>query len=227
MIDDWISSEHTGLEERNYYRQVFANGDHLPLRIPNVLRSDKVDILNDFFEHDAIWAESDLALRGKGFVSRQEWEEASESERLSAIKSLDSEQIENFGPSRDIFFEFINAIKFDRSIYDWFVDVSGLPLVPVPSISAKAMGANDFLGPHNDRTENRRLAYIFYFSRDWQAKFGGSLEFRSGEKTSSLACEHNSLVIFDVLADQIHWISPVHEIAKSRLRYTVGGWFDA
>ncbi|WP_354696197.1 2OG-Fe(II) oxygenase [Elongatibacter sediminis] len=85
--------------------------------------------------------------------------------------------------------------------------------------------AGHFLRRHNDENdENDRLcAYVINLTRDWQADWGGLLQFLDGEGevTRTLMPRYNSLALFRVPAD--HCVSLVAPFATGA-RYAITGW---
>jgi len=82
----------------------------------------------------------------------------------------------------------------------------------------------DYLLPHDDRLEGRKIAYIINFS-DLSAKDGGKLQlFKNKKVVKSIVPKFNSFVIFEVSKDSLH---QVEEIKSNKNRITLAGWFHA
>ena len=85
-----------------------------------------------------------------------------------------------------------------------------------------------FLRRHNDFNESdqRLYAYVVNLSRDWQADWGGQLQFldADGGVLESFLPRWNSLSLFKVPAD--HLVTPVAPWAEQD-RYSITGWFQA
>ena len=83
-----------------------------------------------------------------------------------------------------------------------------------------------FLKEHADTSpfEERRMAYVFYFTRDWHADFGGLTYFLDDQKqvTDSFIPDYNSLTLFQVPV--AHCVSQVASFAP-RSRHSITGWF--
>lgn len=83
-----------------------------------------------------------------------------------------------------------------------------------------------FLRQHPDTSpfEQRRLAYVFYFTRDWDADFGGLTCFfdEAGEISDAFVPEYNSLTLFSVPV--MHCVTQVASFAP-RPRLSITGWF--
>ena len=85
-----------------------------------------------------------------------------------------------------------------------------------------------FLKQHSDEApeENRRLAHVFGFTREWQAHWGGMLHLLddAGKVTDSLLPRFNTLTLFGVPKE--HFVSQVANFAPAS-RYSITGWFTA
>jgi len=86
--------------------------------------------------------------------------------------------------------------------------------------------AGHFLRRHNDMNEDdgRLCAYVINLSRDWQADWGGLLQFldQRGEVSRTLMPRFNTISLFRVPIE--HCVSPVAAFA-SGARYAITGWF--
>ena len=83
-----------------------------------------------------------------------------------------------------------------------------------------------FLKMHNDKSgeEDRAFAYVINLSRDWQADWGGLLQFLDDRQnvTETFTPHWNSLSLFRV--PQMHQVSLVAPWARED-RYSITGWF--
>lgn len=66
----------------------------------------------------------------------------------------------------------------------------------------------------------RKVALIYYLTKDWSADFGGCLVDNMEDGPKAIVPEFNSLVAF--LVPREHWVSEMQE--GSPLRYTLFGW---
>jgi len=83
-----------------------------------------------------------------------------------------------------------------------------------------------FLKMHNDKSgeEDRAFAYVINLSHDWQADWGGLLQFldESQDVAETFTPHWNSLSLFRV--PQMHQVSLLAPWAKEN-RYSITGWF--
>ncbi len=89
---------------------------------------------------------------------------------------------------------------------------------------------SDFLLPHDDRLEGRKIAYILNLSRNFSAKDGGQLDFFAVDRETgyptrvvkSVVPSFNTLTIFKVSKTSFH---QVREVLSRKTRLSIGGWF--
>ena len=80
---------------------------------------------------------------------------------------------------------------------------------------------------HDDRVEDRKIAFILYLSETFTKKDGGALALYSNKgkhpckKISSYSPIENSLFIFQV--SKISW-HEVEEVLSNKKRHAIGGW---
>ena len=84
---------------------------------------------------------------------------------------------------------------------------------------------SDYLLPHDDRLEKRKIAFVFNLSKDFKKCDGGSLDFFKKNKiVKSIIPYFNTLVIFKVVAGKtFHQVS---EIRCNKNRISIAGWFN-
>lgn len=103
--------------------------------------------------------------------------------------------------------------------------ITGFPQIRRADAQATRYVAGHFLRRHNDDIEERdRLcAYVINLTRDWQADWGGLLQFldEEGEVTRTLMPRYNTISLFRVPAQ--HCVSPVAAFATGA-RYAITGW---
>lgn len=123
------------------------------------------------------------------------------------------------------FFEFMNS----PPVIDFARRVTGCEDIAKADAQATRYLPGHFLRKHNDfgqvtATDTRRAAYVFNLSHDWQADWGGLLQFLDEEDNivESWVPRYNSLSLFRVPA--WHAVSCVAPYA-TQPRLAVTGWF--
>ena len=104
--------------------------------------------------------------------------------------------------------------------------LTGDPAIRMVSAIAARYRPGHFLKMHNDKSgeEDRAFAYVINLSHDWQADWGGLLQFPDeGQDVVETFTPHwNSLSLFRV--PQMHQVSLLAPWAKEN-RYSITGWF--
>jgi SM-20-related protein len=122
----------------------------------------------------------------------------------------------------NVVLEFLNSpdfLAFARIL-------TGLSAIRRVSAQATQYSPGHFLKRHNDLDgdRDRLVAYVFNLTRDWQADWGGLLEFYDdqGSVIESFVPRYNSLSLFHV--PQMHAVSLVAPWAMTP-RLSITGWF--
>ncbi|XP_018905321.1 prolyl 3-hydroxylase OGFOD1 [Bemisia tabaci] len=107
-----------------------------------------------------------------------------------------------------------------------------IKLKPTISITASKYLDGDYLLCHDDKCEDRAIAFIWYLSEKWRPLWGGSLDLFNqdddGQPNSivrKIFPEFNSFVCFQVGNYTYHQVSEV--VSKDAVRLTINGWFHA
>ncbi|MEJ2534884.1 MAG: 2OG-Fe(II) oxygenase family protein [Gammaproteobacteria bacterium] len=111
-------------------------------------------------------------------------------------------------------------------LFEFIADISGDTQFNRVDCHACRYGPGHFLKEHADISpfEQRRMAYVFYFTRDWHADFGGITCFLDdqGRIEDALLPGYNSLTLFRVPV--AHNVTQVAAFAP-RPRHSITGWF--
>lgn len=125
-------------------------------------------------------------------------------------------------PALDCFLDYLNSdemLSFVRT-------VTGRRDIIKGDAQATRYGPGHFLKCHNDDVESeyRAAAYVFNFTRRWDADWGGYLQFydENGDIEQAFLPRFNTLNIFTV--PQRHSVSYVPAYAGGA-RYAITGWF--
>jgi len=96
-------------------------------------------------------------------------------------------------------------------------------------MSGSRYDSTDFLLPHDDHLDNRKVAYILYLSKDFTKKDGGAFNLYNSSKNTpttlakSIPPQFNSLLLFEVSKKSFHEVS---ENLSKKSRYALGGWLS-
>jgi hypothetical protein len=84
----------------------------------------------------------------------------------------------------------------------------------------------DHLDAHSDSFAGRSIAFVFGFTKGWEARHGGLLVMKEQREHRVFVPSYNRLLMFAVTGDaREHWVSDVTPDAGDRKRLSVSGWF--
>jgi Rps23 Pro-64 3,4-dihydroxylase Tpa1-like proline 4-hydroxylase len=90
-------------------------------------------------------------------------------------------------------------------------------------MSAFIYDDTDYLLPHDDRLEGRKIAYVVQVGDNFAKEDGGALQLLEGKKVvKSISPSYNAFTIFKVSSKSWH---QVQEVLSSKKRVSFAGWF--
>ncbi|WP_116808331.1 2OG-Fe(II) oxygenase [Steroidobacter cummioxidans] len=121
--------------------------------------------------------------------------------------------------------EFLNSQEF----LQFARDATGLQDIAFADSQATRYLPGHFLTEHDDAIAGKRrlAAYVFGFTPQWRADWGGTLQFidRDGHVAEGYVPKFNVLNLFRV--PQKHSVSYVTPAAAGQARYSITGWLRA
>jgi hypothetical protein len=118
--------------------------------------------------------------------------------------------------------DFLNSTPF----LEFARELTGDGRIRMVSAIAARYRPGHFLKMHDDKSgeEDRAFAYVINLSHDWQADWGGLLQFLDGSQNvvETFTPHWNSLSLFRV--PQMHQVSLLAPWAREN-RYSITGWF--
>jgi Rps23 Pro-64 3,4-dihydroxylase Tpa1-like proline 4-hydroxylase len=123
----------------------------------------------------------------------------------------------------------IAYVRFRAALEDprflgYFAALTSIELASI-HIHVHSSRHGDFIRPHDDEMNGRRLAFVLYLSPEWSTELGGALQVVDASGAAvEVEAEFNTLVVFDLRDHQHHSISPIVAAAGSRRRVSIGGW---
>jgi hypothetical protein len=226
-LSTWVQSRHLGEAALGECRQEFASHPSRLLVVKDFLNEEVARELSRFLGAEATFEVVHGLYSSKdNETSEDVWRGADEADRFFRFARLTGVS-PAFRLSRGVhaFLRF-RAALLDPRFGALFEALSGLSLA-FPSLNVHAMRTGDFLKIHDDRVEQRRLAFVFYLAPGWCPAWGGALHMvdRRGGVTT-VEAQYKSGVLFDVAAGTRHFIGPITEAAGERVRLTISGWLD-
>lgn len=199
------------------------------LQIDDFLKPEIVNSCSHFLLEEAAY-ENVYGLYGKEShsVSREYWLEAPDNERFFHYQMLDKTNNPKLTNRHVLAFlklrHFLSSIEFQVYIEQ----LVQLPLGTVTPVNIHRMQTKQFLRRHDDRQNNRRLAFILYLAPSWHRDNGGLFHFLGlNDEQIIIEPTYNRLLIFDVSHHRHHFISEIKasEAAPAPVRLSINGWF--
>jgi prolyl 3-hydroxylase /prolyl 3,4-dihydroxylase len=116
----------------------------------------------------------------------------------------------------------------DEEFSDFMRKLTGIPVKPgAIDLSGTLYEDTDYLLCHDDRVEDRKIAYILYLCEDFSTKDGGSFNLignnwkKPADVAKRISPKFNRLMLFEVSDISFH---EVEEVIGKKKRYAIGGW---
>ncbi len=152
---------------------------------------------------------------------KQEWQEK-ESDLFQFQQTFDLKTTEHAALQE--FYAFFSSKEFIQ----WIAALTKTKLKQSIDMSGFIYNATDYLLPHDDQLEERKIAYVLNLSSEFSKKDGGELEFFNTQKkhpsqsVKRIQPLFNTLVLFEVSPKSFH---QVLEVTTDKQRVSIGGWF--
>ncbi len=122
------------------------------------------------------------------------------------------------------FYDFFSS----REFITFISHLTHAKLARTIDMSGFIYSSTDYLLPHDDRLEGRKIAYVLNLSKNFTKKDGGGLELFQAKSNMPIKMvkrimpSFNTLVLFNVNARSFHQVC---EILTGKKRISIGGWF--
>lgn len=146
--------------------------------------------------------------------------------------SIDLYQFEQSSDLADVMSKHLKSLfaTFQTDLSTWMKRNTRIELNKKISISSACYSDTDYLLCHDDNMGDRRIAFILYLSKNWEASDGGALELFDTDESGwprnvvkSLLPEYNSLIFFEVTENSYHQVAEV--VSPDKSRWSISGWF--
>lgn len=201
MLSNYIAQSYLQKNITKTLRRTFQKNKPFPyIILPNFFQPQKIDEIAHAL-HDEPFTYHDTDLY-----------------RFSQTQSL----LHSLNPTLSHFTHFLNSLAFKE-----YITALTSIKVPPPIDCAGFRYANcDYLLPHDDSLETRKIAYALYLTKGFKKSDGGSLDFFHANKiVRSIPPRYNTLVLFKVRPGKT--FHQVREILSTKQRYSIAGWFNA
>lgn len=202
-LSNWLNPQHIQKKTIQDYKKRFLNNSPFPhLEIHDFLKEEKIlSLIKALEKEEFLEKESDLFK----FMQTHDF---------ATTDNLVLQELRSFLSSK----EFLSFMK----------DITELPLKEESiDLSSSLYQNTDYLLPHDDRLEGRKIAFMLYLST-LNEKDGGKLIFYKTkgsiprEEEKAIIPKRNTFVFFKVSEKSFH---EVEEVITNTQRITIGGWF--
>ena len=231
-FSQYINQHYLLPEEVSRTAENFIRSDISLLRLPNFLVSKFALSCSRFLSCDTTYTNTyGIFSKQPPTVNEATWLASTEEERFFFYQILNGTKSEAISLNA---MNFLKLRKLLRSEFfrSYIASLTELNLVSTSAMLVHRMHKGHYLKRHNDRSHNRKLAFILYMSPDWLPECGGELKIvdNQGFETSVQPC-YNSLVLFDVSKHQYHYVSEVLDSSEQMPnhrngRISINGWFS-
>jgi Rps23 Pro-64 3,4-dihydroxylase Tpa1-like proline 4-hydroxylase len=221
----WVQPHHLDDRQIEAHRREFASHPARLLIASSFLRPGIADAVRGFLECEARYRQVyGLVSRGSREASERDWLAADPSDRFARFHVLESAKPEFRMSEHLMAYLKLRRAWVDARMASLFKAMCGVPLGRITSY-VHAMTVGDYLSPHGDVVENRRLAYVLFLTGNWNPARGGVLTILDhDDRAWRIEPEYNTLVVFDVTAHAQHAVSEISAGEGQPMRITWGGW---
>ena len=192
----------------SYINNKYINNINLEF---NRNKNFKYLILKNFFKKELIIKFKKKLLKEKFYFK--------ESDLFSFYQTNDL--INNKNKNIYNFYNFFNSVKFKTYTFS----LTGIRAFGKIDCAGFIYKNTNYLLPHDDELEKRKIAYILYLN-DLNEDEGGQLQFFNNNKLiKSISPKFNTLILFRAEAGKtIHQVKEV--VGKNTKRLSIAGWFN-
>ena len=196
---------------------------------PNLLNEKNLNSLNKQF----LSAKPFPHIQIKNFIKEEK--AITILEALKKEKFIEKESdLFQFKQTNDLYFSKNKELKkFNSSLLSWdffslIEKITSSKFKGTLDMSATLYENTDFLLPHDDEIEGRKIAYLLYLSENFTEKDGGLFILYNSKNNAPTSISKkfvphfNSLLLFEVSKKSFH---QVREILSHKKRFSITGWF--
>ena len=225
-LGKWIQPQHLVEENLARYRDSFARHPAQLVVVENFLVDDVAGRISRFLEGEALFEREHGLYSIEGAVSQEDWESAEDEDRLFRLSRLQGISPEHLMSPNAVTYLRLRQSLQQPEFREFFEALTGLQFGSSDDFGVHSMSVGDFLRAHSDDLRNRSIAFVMYLSPGWNSSYGGALHMVDATGGESLIeATYNSIVVFDVQAENAHLVAPIESAAGETRRLTIGGWF--
>ena len=233
LLNAWIQPQHLSDDSIRSYSEAFRSHPANLIVLKNFLHDHVVSGLSAFINDEAevetlygLYSAMEKNPNHSASVTEAEWLKAEEEDRFFRLRKFTRLSPEKrLTPNFAVYLKFLSAFK-DPKFKAFFEEITGLTFdLNSETFHFYTFKKGDYLRPHNDQATNYSLAFMLYLSPEWESRFGGVLNvFLPNGEVMKLEPEYNCLVLFNVEAQAMHYVSVIKDGAGERGRSAFSGW---
>jgi hypothetical protein len=221
-LSPWLAPVHLDPAVVTARAEALATDPHRMLVVEDVLRPEVAAAAARYLLGSSARWEREYGLFDETQVSARRFENASESDRFYQYDVLVHPAATDADAEAAAFAGLLELVV-DPLFRAGFEAIHGGPLGPAEPPTVHAMRGGDYLRPHNDCSNRRRLAAVLYLNPSWGPEHGGAFKMFGVSGGRRVEAAFNRLLLFDVEAHYGHSVEPVRDDAPGP-RLSVGWW---
>ena len=200
MLKNLIASKYLGNKNIAALRSRFSHSKPFPHLV-----------LREFFSPSLIKPVAN-ALKQEAFVYQ-------ESDLFSFSQTNDLKNMHKHPISE--FYHLLNSIEFK----EYLSKITNIEAFGSIDCSGFLYKKNDYLLPHDDQFDKRKISFTMHLGDDFSKRDGGAFELFAGNKiVMSYPPQFNTFVFFQLSkGNSVHQIS---ELLSDNVLHTISGWFN-
>ena len=225
-LGKWIQPQHLDEENLARYRDSFARHPAQLVVVESFLLEEVAERISRFLQGEALFQREHGLYSIEGAVPQEVWESAEDDDRLFRLSRLEGISPEHLMSPNAVTYLRLRQSLQQPEFREFFEALTGLEFGSSDDFGVHSMSVGDFLRAHSDDLRNRSIAFVMYLSPGWSPSYGGNLQMvdqTGGE--SRIEATFNSIVVFDVQAENAHQVAPIEAAAGDTRRLTIGGWY--
>jgi hypothetical protein len=231
-LEEWINQEQLSTETQAFYATAFTSVAYPSVVIDHFLRSEKLNALRRVFAAEGKFEEK---FYFRGSVYGKSIEQAVPAEIWHAAPDAHRAAVEYMyagpHPNHRMSLGTITNIKFlellrSPMFMSFLEAVTGIKPATLIAVMPRILVGGQYIRPHNDFKQGRKLCGVFYLSPDWHPSYGGRFRHRgTGSDSVPVDLLPNRLLLFDPRADLQHDVEPITKAGAHWQRWAYTLWF--
>ena len=221
----WIQPQHLEMRMLRRYQARYASQSGPYVVLDEFVPEPLAQEAGRFLIEEASYRASFGLREVKGEVTQKDWQDADEEKRFFRFQVLDEKQWQDGLSPRARSYLSLRTAFGGRRFVQYVATLTGLTLVHETEVGTHRMQSGDYLKEHRDLGNHRRVTFLLYLTPGWSEQLGGTLNLiDSDEVETCIVPKFNRLVLFDAVANQGHYVTPIQDSAGGQSRVSLGGW---